>query len=330
MDYRVFTIVCAMMAGAYAPAIVNAQNEKSENKPLYMIYAESYNDKTLSNDERASAAFNVAIRYSSGDDEVERNFKKAAEWYEKAYELGDYGSGTELGLMYYSGGFGLTQDFKEAAKWFKAASEHNQVLAMEKYGDMYYYGNGVTPDGSVSLKYYLWAVGLVEDAQRKDPKVKYPAYGRLCSKIANIISYDSTKKIRSDDKKALEWAKKSFEAGYMQGATTYAMLDNMVNGKQAVSRQTLLKASEKCYPLAIEKLVDDYIDGRYGPKNAVQAYVWASVYQTKSYSESDAKRVLEKATGALKASEKTSADKLAKAAVKKYEKVVFEMDHNYR
>ena len=62
----------------------------------------------------------LAQAYLNGDDEVEQDPEKAAYWYRKEAELQDSEGAFNLGLL-YAKGFGVERDFKQAAEWMEKA-----------------------------------------------------------------------------------------------------------------------------------------------------------------------------------------------------------------
>jgi TPR repeat protein len=57
----------------------------------------------------------LMYRYGKG---VEKNYKKAIEWYQKASEQGHPGAGANIGCMYMKGE-GVKQNYKKAMALFE-------------------------------------------------------------------------------------------------------------------------------------------------------------------------------------------------------------------
>ena len=74
----------------------------------------------------ANAQFNLGWMYYDGRG-VEKDYKKAIEWYTKSAEQGVAVAQYNLGVM-YSNGQGVDTDYKKAIEWFKKSAEQG-------YGD---------------------------------------------------------------------------------------------------------------------------------------------------------------------------------------------------
>lgn len=74
-----------------------------------------------------SAQLLLGTRYMNGIG-VERNFKKAAELYEKAAEAGYAGAQFNIGLLYEQG-IARKHDYAEAASWYKKAADQGHPNA---------------------------------------------------------------------------------------------------------------------------------------------------------------------------------------------------------
>jgi TPR repeat protein len=83
---------------------------------------------------------------------VPKDFRKAAEWFEKAAAKGHAGAQYNLGIMAYLGQ-GTGKDFATAAKWFREAAEQGHAAAQYNLGFLYYEGKGVPKD---DLQAYTW------------------------------------------------------------------------------------------------------------------------------------------------------------------------------
>jgi TPR repeat protein len=65
--------------------------------------------------------YNTGLAYVRGEG-VEKNLAEAAQWFEKAAYQGDAGAQFNLGLMYFNGE-GVTRDGLQASVWLRLASE---------------------------------------------------------------------------------------------------------------------------------------------------------------------------------------------------------------
>jgi len=83
---------------------------------------------------------------------VEKDFKKAAQWFRRAAEKGHAVAQYNLGIMTYLGQ-GVEQDYRQAAEWFRRAGEQDHAAAQYNLGFLYYEGKGVERD---NLQAYMW------------------------------------------------------------------------------------------------------------------------------------------------------------------------------
>ncbi len=74
-----------------------------------------------------------------------KNYKKAAEFFQKAAEQGNASAQYNLGVM-YDNGQGVKKDYKKAIELYKKAAEQGNASAQSNLGVMYYYGRGVKKD----------------------------------------------------------------------------------------------------------------------------------------------------------------------------------------
>ena len=96
--------------------------------------------------------YQIGLMYFKGND-VERDYKKAFEWFSKAANAGNVSAKTKLGLMYLEGWY-VAKDYQKAKAYFEeAASEHFDVA--EYYlGMMYEFGHGVEVNDLEAIKWY--------------------------------------------------------------------------------------------------------------------------------------------------------------------------------
>ena len=66
---------------------------------------------------------------------VKKDLAKAASWYEKAAEQGDYRAQNNLGVLYRDG-TGVPQDYQQALSWFKKAALQGNVLVKENLASL--------------------------------------------------------------------------------------------------------------------------------------------------------------------------------------------------
>ena len=83
---------------------------------------------------------------------VDKDFKKAAQWFKQAAKKGHAGAQYNLGIMSYLGQ-GVPQDYAQAITWFEKAGEQDHAGAQYNLGFLYYEGKGVEKD---DLQAYMW------------------------------------------------------------------------------------------------------------------------------------------------------------------------------
>ncbi len=83
---------------------------------------------------------------------VDKDFKKAGQWFRRAANKGHAGAQYLLGIMSYLGQ-GMEQDFAKAALWFQRAGKQDHAAAQYNLGFLYYEGKGVDKD---NLQAYMW------------------------------------------------------------------------------------------------------------------------------------------------------------------------------
>ena len=71
----------------------------------------------------------MGMAYYEGE-RVEQDFEKAADWFKKAAELGDFAAQRNLGYLYLKGK-GVKKDKAEARKWLEKAAAQGDVYAAE-------------------------------------------------------------------------------------------------------------------------------------------------------------------------------------------------------
>src|ERR1039458_7528727 len=72
-----------------------------------------------------------------------RDYKLAAEWYQKAADKGDIGGELHLAALYRDGGKGFPRDMAQAAAWYLKAADQGDVTAQGTMGTLYSMGQGV-------------------------------------------------------------------------------------------------------------------------------------------------------------------------------------------
>jgi TPR repeat protein len=90
----------------------------------------------------AVAQVAVGESYAAGRG-VARDYRRAAEWYQKAAEKGDVNAELNLAALYRDGGKGFARNMAQAATWYTKAAEQGDVGAQGTLGTLYSIGQGV-------------------------------------------------------------------------------------------------------------------------------------------------------------------------------------------
>ena len=85
--------------------------------------------------------------------QIEKDFGRARELYEKAAALGYPASYLALGVIYFYG-YGVPKDFAAARSWYEKALAANDPLALNGIGILYETGSGVPKDFNQARIYY--------------------------------------------------------------------------------------------------------------------------------------------------------------------------------
>lgn len=90
----------------------------------------------------AAAQVAVGESYAAGTG-VARDYRVAAQWYQKAADKGDIAGQLHLAALYRDGGNGFPRDMLQAATWYQKAAEQGDVSAQGTLGTLYSMGQGV-------------------------------------------------------------------------------------------------------------------------------------------------------------------------------------------
>ena len=233
-----------------------------------------------------SAMDTLGMLYLNGDDETEPDPEKAFYWFHKLAEAGSSNGMFNTGL-FYAKGFGVERDFRAAAEWMQKAADHGDKdgqKAAEKYRTMAEHliraqegdhaaqaelalsymelGNsldqaGGDADYAESLKWALeaaeancakafWALGLAfekgrgvsQDVQRAAELYRIGAEkGDAACQNSIGIMYMTGDPVEQDQETAYRWIRKSAEQGYGLGMKNLGQCYQFGNGcKENMSR----------------------------------------------------------------------------------------------
>ena len=127
-------------------------------------------------------------------------YEQAAQYYEKAAELGNPEAQTIMGL-YYTWGKGVEQNYEAAFQWSKKAAEQGIPIAQNNLGELYCSGYGTELNYEEGFKWYQ--------------KAAEQGWASAQKNVAML--YMTGKGIEQDVDQAIEWCKKAVEQDYLPG-----------------------------------------------------------------------------------------------------------------
>ncbi|MGH1398258.1 MAG: peptidoglycan-binding protein [Alphaproteobacteria bacterium] len=113
----------------------------------------------------AEAQHDLAAIYTAGHGGVEKNYERAAFWFERAAENGVANAGYNLGVLHHQG-LGVDANIEKAMNWYEDAAAKNHPEAQYNLGIAYIEGIGVAYNPQRASEYFAAAAqnGIVEAA----------------------------------------------------------------------------------------------------------------------------------------------------------------------
>ena len=145
--------------------------------------------------------------YRDGNHGTRQNYKKAAEWYQRAAELGYSSSQHYLGVM-YSLGRGVRKDGNKAVEWIGKAADQGNPAAVRDLGNIYRDGNGVTKDEEKAAEWFRMGA----DKGFRD-----------CQYALGLLYRDGDG-VPKDKEKAAEWFGKAADQGHKEAKMDLELL----------------------------------------------------------------------------------------------------------
>ena len=157
---------------------------------------------------------------------VQKDYNKAIELVKKSAAQGLAKAQSALGLM-YARGQGTQQNYKEAFKWYEKAAKQGNNNAQCILGEMYLKGDGADQN------YELAAQWLEKSANQNNPEAMHM--------LGNL--YFEGRGVKKDINKSLELAKKSAELGYVysEGALGWLYFEGKIVKKDLNEAEKWLK-----------------------------------------------------------------------------------------
>jgi TPR repeat protein len=106
----------------------------------------------LGNNHCANAQFNLGVMYYNGSG-MEKDKRKAFEWFEKAADQGHPKAQYNLGVMYETGQV-VIQDYHQAFKWLQKAANQGHADAQHNLGIMCKKGYGVVKNDEKAVEWF--------------------------------------------------------------------------------------------------------------------------------------------------------------------------------
>ena len=231
---------------------------------------------------------------------VTLDYKKAAEWYQKASDQGYADASVRLGGLYRKGD-GVRKNYDKAKKLFEKALKKspNNVDAQLSIGILYYNGEGVEQDyikaaewfqkaaqqGNMKgIGWYKSAVKAQANSKNKSPTTieEYQKAAEQGDAEAQVelgdIFYSGKGAISIDHVTAVKWYRKAAEQGNANGQVKLAHAYQYGKGTSRIAEEALklyTKAANQGNPEALLKLGDLYQYGHLGKtKNRSEAIKW--------------------------------------------------------
>jgi len=207
----------------------------------------------------AAAQFNLGVCYAKGEG-VEKDLKKAVEWFTSAAEQGDVDAQARLGFC-YDKGEGVEKDLKKAAEWYKRAAEQGHAVAQNNLGVCYDQGKGVERDLKKAAEWYKRA----------------GEQGHAVAQNNLGVCYDQGEGVERDPKKAAEWFTRATEQGDVDAQNNLG--DCYYNGK-GVERdpkkaaEWFTRAAEQGHAAAQARLGVCYDQGKGVERDPKKAAEW--------------------------------------------------------
>ena len=255
---------------------------------------------------RAEEYFKRGRCYERGEG-VEKDLKKAVEWYTKAAEQGDAMAQNTLARC-YKNGEGVAKDLNKSVAWYTKAAEQGDVTAQNTLAQCYENGEGVAID-LVKAAYWYKKVaeqgdataqlniglcyetgeGVVKDSQRAVYwYIKAAEQGEAIAQTNLGVCYSNGEGVAKDQKKAVELYIKAAEQGEAIAQFNLGVCYSNGEGvakdlKKAVEWYT--KAAELGYATAQFNLGSCYFYGLGVEKNLKKAVEWHTKAAEQEFSD---------------------------------------------
>ena len=139
--------------------------------------------------------YNWGVIYYNGHG-VEKDYKKAFEWFKRASDKGYTNATRIVGRMYYNGEY-VEKDYEKAFQYTMRAVEEGDNYAMTMLGSMYLYGEGVEKNSERAVQWF-------EQAAEK---------GNTQAMVSLGSMYLDGEGVDKNCERAVQWLEKAAEKG---------------------------------------------------------------------------------------------------------------------
>ena len=209
-------------------------------------------------EELAKAQYNAGLMHENGEGGVEKDMKKAFEFFKSAAELGNPMAQYNL-ASYYENGEGVIKDMKKAFEWYSKAADQGDAEAQHNVALCYENGDGVEQDLNKAFEFYS----------------KAAEQGDVAAQVSVADIYMSGNGIEKDATKAADWYIKAAEQGDAIAQSNLAMLYENGDGVEKDMKkafQWYSKAADQGIPVAQYNLASFYENGDGVEKNLEKAF----------------------------------------------------------
>ncbi|GBB88408.1 hypothetical protein RclHR1_00150004 [Rhizophagus clarus] len=195
---------------------------------------------------------------------LEKDYKKAIEWFSKSSEGGNIRAIYKLGNCYYYG-YGIIRDEKKAFELYLKSAKGGYNHALCSVGDCHYYGRGVLKDRNKAFKWYL-----------KAAKKGYIYCQYLVAKW-----YNDGIHVPKNENHWLYWNRKVAISGDIHAQFELAeyYLNNPINKDEKKAFRWCYKLANKDEPKAIFMVAKCYREGIGIGKDLKEAKKWRIKYE---------------------------------------------------
>jgi TPR repeat protein len=228
------------------------------------------NELAAKNDPQAMTL--IAEIYANGLG-VGRDDAKAAQWYQRAADLGDPQAMFALAIFKFSGRGG-PQDQAAGVKLFESAAKAGNLFASYNLGLLCLRGQGVPKDLARAARLFeVAARGGVPEAQ-----------------YALATLYREGRGVTKDEKRAMQLMQRAAAADNLDAMVEFAIAEfngNDTKKDESAAAQMLLDAARRGSPIAQNRVARLLSAGRGVPANPVQAMKWHIIARTDGRGDPD-------------------------------------------